>query len=327
MANNYYYNNKTKSNLSSSSSSSSSSSLSNISIQQPPSYKFTIDPTKYGFPITTKKYTQNDSNLDNVNKKFEILKNQLLTYDNSKITQQTNAKLKTSLNDEVQIYSRSNDKWCAGKICRLYDDGWIKVRYECNNWFYTKDIDPKDEHIYFPNWISPNLIVITTQSQGNGYKLESKLAECGFVRNVITWESDLNHNLIQMKILKGYLNIIIVGHHKHWSLDTNDTKYLQNNVDIVFKWSWNSKSYYYPDYKKMLKPDGVLMKIPLYISKEWFELSYIKQMLWNTNRFIAKLYQCIVPSKMQIPSEIQSMIIEFTRDSFVDICRRDEISK
>ena len=259
-----------------------------------------------------------DTNEQLLIKKFAILHAQLMIYDNSKQCHKNNVN-QLKINQKVHIYSRANNEWCPGTICHKYIDEWLQVEYTYQEYKYIKDIHPNNAHIIFSIWTKPNTIVITTLNVSVALKLKSKLIASGRNNNVACW--DPHSPSLCTDILKGIINIIIVSHDR-WPTDIN---YLINNVDLIFEWSWRTQKVY-KDYDKMLKSSGLLTKICKGVQDNKIKLRYIKEMLGNADRFVNKLFHLIVPYKMQIPVEIQQIIVSFVQDKFVITFTKDEIS-
>lgn len=269
-------------------------------------------------------------------KKLLIVANVIKKYNTyqSYLHDQSYLQLQLKSDDHVMVWSRSCAKWIHDaivekRISTKHNVNLIYLRYFNLDHQITKRIQIPSNHIWVPICIPPKLILISCKDAGQIYDLQQRLPQLGInSKGIAEYREDDADICAKLKrdINECKKYIILFPHYKHWNR-FNLPKYIYNKVDIIFKFHSKMFKGAYNHYSKMLKPDGKLIQIPLWVLAKEISVLFVNFRLMNVDRYVpCYLNQCNKRYNIVIPAELYAIIIKYSRDDNLTIEKaQDEI--
>lgn len=220
-----------------------------------------------------------------------------------------------NIGDKVKVYSRSGHQWTKGIIIKRYEN-WVQVQYSYDQRRFQKHIQTPHKHLKKICNIKSRLTIIFVRSQPEGCFLIEQL---GMQQHDITqmrlWKSS-QASEIRIQVEHDTVNVIVIAIGHHWNPYARDTLWLINNVDIVITYEFKSNQVYYKYSRDMLKASGYLVKISKCISFAQITCENIFNGLFNFDDWVAIRLKYLLLN-IQIPHELQLVIIQYCKDNFM----------
>ena len=280
----------------------------------------------YPFPLTTPSQQRAQAKY---NKKLHIL-DSFITQNNNNNLNETFLRLQLKPGDLINYYSSTLKQWILNaKIMNttINNNGTKKVSIE----YKWKDITgyvqrrAKSKSIKLLHKSQdPNLIIITTKSDGDAYELLQNLQSTSHHKGIKLYKSEngqitseLLHEINNYKV-----NIIIFPHYKRRIIPID----LNRRIDFIFKFQDKVHKSFYSDSIKLLKDSGKLIKINAFFLKCTTSINLVKNVVNLQDKFIhICIYIWNKNMRLNVPLDIINLITEITGNIFVDPLSKQDL--